>query len=212
MAKIATYPVAKYADALSRAKEALEESGFFDSVTLDSDTLTCGKDGRSIATVKLGTASSGYIKATFNGITIADATNFTSFLIASTSKAVFVSFLSADSPATGMTFSLVFMKSKNDKLMCGYSHAYQRTLLIYAEDTTNTQGTRTTIPAGSSPYYSTLYPVCVATGSEDLVSVSADFFLYYVKLSSIPRGAFSSIMIDGKKYLTDGDLCVTDDE
>lgn len=212
MAKIAVYPLAKYANALSRAREALDESGFFDSVTLDSDTLTCGKDGRSIATVKLGTASGGYIKATFNGITIADATNFTSFLIASTSKAVFVSFLSADMPATGMTFSLVFMKSKNDKLMCGYSQAYQRTLLIYAEDTTNTQGTRTTAPVASSTYFSSLVPVCVATGSEDLVSTTADFFLFHDRLSSIPRGSFSSFMIDDKKYLTDGDVCVTDDE
>ena len=212
MAKIVVYPLAKYANALSRAQEALDESGFFDSVTLDSGIVTCEKDGESIATVNLGGAGGNWFAVTFNGITIANETNIASFIIASTSKAVFISFLSSSSGAYGVTFSVVFTKSKTGKLMCGYSQGYNRTLLMYAEDTTSTQGTRTTVPAGSSPYYSTLYPICIATGSEDFVSVPADLFLFYVKLSSIPRGAFSSIMIDGEKYLTDGDLCVTDPE
>lgn len=211
MAKIAVYPLAKYANALSRARDALEESGFFDEVTLDSSTniVTCTKDGATMATVKLTVSN---IIVVFNGITIEDETNIASFIIASTSKAVFVSFLSSSSMASGITCSTVFTKSKNDKLMCGYSRAYQRTLLIYAEDTTNTQGTRTTAPVASSTYFSSLVPVCVATGSEDLVSTTADFFLFHDRLSSIPRGSFSSFMIDDKKYLTDGEVCVTDDE
>lgn len=212
MAKIAIYPLAKYANALSRAREALDESSFFDSVTLDSGIVTCEKDGESIATVNLGGATGSWFTVTFNGITIANETNIGSFIIASTNKAVFISFLSSSSGAYGVTFSAVFTKSKNDRLMCGYSQGYGRTLLMYAEDTTNTQSTRSTTPAASNSYYSTLYPVCVATGSEDLVSTTADFFLFHDRLSSIPRGSFSFIMIDGKKYLTDGEVCVTDDE
>lgn len=211
MAKVAVYPVAKYANALSRAQEALEESGFFDEVTLDdsTNTVTCTKDGATMATVKLTTSNFTIV---FNGITIANETNLGSFIIASTSKAVFVSFLSSSSAAYGVTFSTVFTKSKNDKLMCGYSQGYARTLLMYAEDTTDTQSTRTTAPVTSRIYYSSLVPVCLATGSEDLVSTTADFFLFHDRLSSIPRGSFSSFMIDGKKYLTDGEVCVTDDE
>lgn len=212
MAKIAVYPLAKYANALSRAREALDESGFFDSVTLDSGTVTCEKDGESIATVRLGGATGSWFTVTFNGITIANETNIASFIIASTSKAVFISFLSSSSGAYGVTFSVVFTKSKTGKLMCGYSQGYSRTLLMYAEDTTNTQSTRTTAPVASSTYFSSLVPVCVATGSEDLVSTTADFFLFHYRLSSIPRGSFSSFIIDDKKYLTDGDVCVTDPE
>lgn len=212
MAKIAIYPLEKYANALSRAQEALDESGFFDRVTLDSGTVTCEKDGESIATVKLGGATGNWFTVTFNGITIANETNITSFIIASTSKAVFISFLSSNSSMYGVTFSVVFTKSKTGKLMCGYSHGYARTLLMYAEDTTNTQSTRTTAPVASSTYFSSLVPVCVATGLEDLVSTTADFFLFRDRLSSIPRGSFSSVMIDDKKYLTDGDVCVTDPE
>lgn len=212
MAKIAIYPLAKYANALSRAREALDESGFFDSVTLDSGTVTCEKDGESIATVRLGGAGGSWFTVTFNGITIANETNIGSFIIASTNKAVFISFLSSSSVAYGVTFSTVFTKSKNGKLMCGYSQGYARTLAMYAEDTTNTQSTRTTVPVSTNTYYSSLVPVCVATGSEDLVSTTADFFRFYDRLSSIPRGSFSSFMIDDKKYLTDGEVCVTDNE
>lgn len=209
MAKIVIYPAAKYVNALSRAQEALEESGFFDEVTLDSSAnqVTCAKDGATMATVKL-TASN--ITVTFKGITILNETNIGSFIIASTSKAVFVSFLSSSSMAYGVTFSTVFTKSKNGKLMGGYSQPQSRTLLMYAEDTTNTQSARSTTPAASNSYYSTLYPVCVATGSEDLVSVTADFFLFHDRLSSIPRGSFSSFIIDGETYLTDGDVCVSE--
>ncbi len=212
MAKIAVYPLAKYADALSRAQEALDESGFFDSVTLDSGTVTCEKDGESIATVRLGGAGGSWFTVTFKGITIANETNIASFIIASTSKAVFISFLSSSGGASGVTFSVVFTKSKTGKLMCGYSNGLARTLLMYAEDTTNTQSTRSINAVMASSYHSTLCPVCVETGSEDLVSTTADFFLFHYRLSSIPRGSFSSFMIDDKKYLTDGDVCVTDDE
>ena len=148
----------------------------------------------------------------FNGITILNETNLGYFIIASTSKAVFVSFLSSSAVASGITYSTVFTKSQNDKLMCGYSQPYARSLLMYAEDTTYTQATITTAPVSNSAYYSSLVPVSVATGSEDLVSTTADFFLYYVRLSSIPRGAFSYVTIEGKKFLTDGEVCVTDDE
>ena len=212
MAKIVVYQLAQYANALSRAREALDESGFFDSVTLDSGTVTCEKDGESIATVRLGGATGNWFTVTFNGITIANESNIASFIIASTSKAVFISFLSTNSLSYGVTFSVIFTKSKTGKLMCGYGHGYTRTLLMYAEDTTNTQSTKTTAPVASSTYFSSLVPVCVATGSEDLVSTTADFFLFHYRLSSIPRGSFSSFMIDDKKYLTDGDVCVTDPE
>ena len=211
MAKIVIYPAAKYANALSRARDALEESGFFDEVTLDSSTniVTCTKDGATMATVKLTISN---FTVVFNGITIADETNLGSFIIASTSKAVFVSFISSSSQVSNITYSSFFTKSKNGRLMCGYSQPYARTLLMYAEDTTNTQSTKTTAPVASSSYMSSLVPVCVATGSEDLVSTTADFFLFHYRLNSIPRGAFSSFMIDGEKYLTDGDVCVTDPE
>lgn len=211
MAKIAIYTAANYATALRRAQEALDESGFFDEVTLDSsaNTVTCTKDGATMATVKLTTTN---FTVNFNGSTIADETNLWFFMIASTSKAVFVSFLSSSSGASGIVFSSVFTKSKNGKLMCGYSQPYARTLLMYAEDTTYTQVTRTTAPVSSGAYFSSLVPFCVATGSEDIVSTTADFFLFYVRPTNLPRGAFSSIMIDGKKYLTDGEVCVTDDE
>lgn len=209
MAKIVIYPAAKYVDALSSTQEAMEESGFFDAVTLNSSAnqVTCTKDGTTMVTVKLTTSN---IIVTFNGITILNETNLGSFIIASTSKAVFVSFLSSSSVASGVTFSTIFTKSKNGKLMGGYSQPQSRTLLMYAEDTTNTQSTRSTTPAASNSYYSTLYPVCVATGSEDLVSTTADFFLFHDRLSSIPRGSFSSFIIDGQTYLTDGEVCVSE--
>ena len=67
-----------------------------------------------------------------------------------------------------------------------------------------------TAPAASNSYFSTLAAMCVATGSEDLVSVSDGACLFYDRLSSIPRGAFSTVTIGEDTYLTDGDLCLRD--
>lgn len=209
MATVATFAAADYAAALAKAQEVLDASGFFDSVTLDSGTVTCTKDGSTIATVKL--TQSTFV-VTFGSKLSVSEINIAGFIIASTSTAVFVTFLSSSGVATNKSFSVIFTKSKADKLMCGYNQGYARTLLIYAEDTTNTQTAFSSAPIRESAYFSTLVPVCVATGSVDLVSTTADFYLFHDRLSSIPRGVFSSIIIDDKKYLTDGELCVTDDE
>lgn len=204
---VSIYPATKYANALTKAQEVLDASGFFDEVTLSDGAVTCTRDGNTLATVRLTQTT---FVATFGSLMNISEGNLASFIIASTSKAVFVSFLS--STATAMTFSVVFTKSKTNKLMCCYNQAYQRNLKAYAEDTTNTQSGISSAPVTSNAYYTTLVPICVATGSDDLVSTAEDLFLFHDRLSSIPRGSFSSIEIDGQKYMTDGDLCVTDDE
>lgn len=209
MIKVSTYQAADYAAALAKAQEALEASGFFESVTLDTsaNTVTCTKNGSTLATVKL-TAST--FAVTFSGLLNISETNLASFIIASTSKGVFVTFLSSSSPAAGMCYSVLFSESKNGKVMCLYNTGYNRMFTLYAEDTTNTQSAKSSAPAASNSYFSTLAALCVATGSEDLVSASDGACLFHERLSSIPRGSFSTVTIGDATYLTDGDLCLAD--
>lgn len=208
MIKVSTYSAADYAAALSKAQEALEASGFFESVTLDTsaNTVTCTKNGATLATVKL-TAST--FAVTFNRLNVSE-TNLGSFIIASTSKGVFVTFLSSSSSAANLCYSVMFSQSKNGKVMCLYNTGYNRMFTLYAEDTTNTQSAKSSAPVSSNSYFSTLAALCVATGSEDLVSVSDGACLFHDRLSSIPRGAFSTVTIGDDTYLTDGDLCLLD--
>lgn len=209
MINVSTYSAADYATALSKAQEALEASGFFESVTLNaaSNTVTCRKNGSTLATVKL-TAST--FAVTFTSLMNISETNLASFIIATTDKGVFITFLSSSSVASGVCFTVLFSESKNGKVMCGYNHGNQRSLTLYAEDTTNIQSGRSSAPAASNSYFSALTALCVATGAEDPVSVSDGACLFHDRLSSIPRGAFSTVTIGGDTYLTDGDLCLRD--
>ena len=209
MINVSTYSAADYAAALSKAQEVLEASGFFESVTLNaaSNPVTCRKNGSTLATVKL-TAST--FAVTFTGLMNISETNLATFIIATTNKGVFITFLSSSSVAAGVCFTVLFSESKNGKVMCCYNRGNQRLLTLYAEDTTNSQSGRSSAPVASNSYFSTLAAMCVATGSEDLVSVSDGACLFHDRLSFIPRGAFSTVTIGGDTYLTDGDLCLLD--
>lgn len=203
---VSTYAVTDYAAAMEKAKELLEASGIFDSVTYSGGTVTCTKGGATLATITL---TATRFAVTFGSRTLANESNLATFIISSTSKGVFITFTS--STATGKCFSVIFANSSNGKAMCFYSQAQNRSYAPYAEDTSLNQAARSSAPIRNSAYFAELAGIAVDGGTVETVSVMGGVYYPVTAYSGAVRGAFTTVTIGGNTYLSDGEFYMLDE-
>lgn len=202
-----SYRASDFAAAMEKARELLDASGIFDSVTYAEGTVTCTKGDATLATITLTVSR---FNVTFGGRTLANETSIATFIISSTSKGVFVTFTSSNSAAAGKCFSVIFANSSNGKAMCFYSQAQNRSYAPYAEDTSLNQAARSSAPIRNSAYFAELAGIAVADGTVDTVSVMYGVYYPVTAYSGAVRGAFTTVTIGGNTYLSDGDFYMLD--
>lgn len=199
----ATYLAANYANAAAKAKEALEASGFFDSVALDAqtNTVTCSKNNSTVFALTYG---SGKLNFTF-GAYASSATEITSFWIGACSSGVYVGFIGYG----GSLYGIAVYRSTEDRIMLTYRNALSTAVYTVAQDNQNAPE-NSGVSATASLYYSTLCALCSMDGTDALVSTSSGVYRFVSKLNTISTTVLSIISIAGKSYLTDGYLCIAD--
>lgn len=186
------------AAAAGAAYNALNSSGYFDSVTLDdsTNTITCVKDSETLLTVKYST---NRIDWTFGLYTSYATEVYGGFYVALCDSAVYLGFMGYGSNC----YSMAVFKSTHDLLMFVNRNGYAGTLNVTSEDAA-------LAPSGVSPNvsanaeYSTTCPVCSSNGVEEPVSVSKDVYRFVERYTSLPTNSLTFAQIGDATYLTDG--------
>ena len=204
MATIYTFTSGQYSSAAQTACDVLDASGYFDTVSLSSNTVTCTKNSETIMTFAY---SSGRLDVSVRSIFTQVELAVSAFYISVCTGGILISSLNQK------LYAFAISLSKNGKVMLTYRNGLNASnnTVSYAEDTTSTLSMLTQSGGVSSPYFAALYSACAPLGSVDEVSVSSTVSLFVVEPVGISKTTLSNISIGGTRYLTDGNICVKDD-
>lgn len=191
---------------------ALTEIGIFDSVTVDSGTLTAVKDGVTLFTFS-NPASPTYAWHNNAGTLIYSgyAASTTLYTVSVCGSAVMMTF------ATNYSYDFVFGKTREGSVYMGFTYNHQNDLsngqlISFCENTSVMYAGA--FQSGTHPLWSRLTPVCVQS-SKETVETTAGIFGFVERCTSIPQTTGTQIVptvftMNGTQFLTDGSFVLED--
>lgn len=191
---------------------ALTEIGIFDSVTVDSGTLTAVKDGVTLFTFS-NPASPTYAWHNNAGTLIYSgyAASTALYTVSICGKSVMMTF------ASGYTYDFVFGETKEGSVYMGFTYDHKNVLtsgqlISFCENTSVMY--EGAFQSGTHPFWSRLMPVCVQS-NVNVMEIADGIHGMIERSASIPLTSPANIVpttftLGGKTYLTDGSFVLED--
>lgn len=198
---------AEYQRGAETLAQYLEDSGIFDSVTLDTTTYTvnCVYGGETIATFQFAYAGSsyyGHFYVTF-GTYSADFNMYTSgavLWVGKSANGVAVSCVSSNSG--GLNARCILCKSQSGApMLCASTGSNSEIALTYDAEATPTAESTT---VRTSSFYSNLVGIATISSGTETVASPAMVFRYEKRQTNVPTDGMCDVNIGGTVYFTDG--------
>lgn len=200
--------------ALQGLAAALTEIGIFDSVTVESGTLTAEKGNVTLFTFSTPASPTfAWYNKAGTQIISGHAASTALYTVSVCGKSVMMTF------ATPYTYTFVFGETKEGSVYMGYTFDHKNELtggqlISLCENTTTMYAGA--FQTGTHPLWSRLMPVCVQSG-EHIVETVNGIFGFVERYAGIPLTSGDDVSpkrctMYGKEYVTDGSFMLADSD